>query len=1156
MRAADEYTNANAPEDEDEEDADANENDDNDDYNSAASDSEDEMASSGGTGSGNANSTYGGSNSAGASTAARLRRSRANPNAFYQQMRKSNKPASMKALKKRSKEDETAPPMATVPPAPTAPAASFIPQLSGIDSTGVEFNFSASSLISKLFKDQVIGGTEPGTLGFGMTMGLPASNLSKKARKRRNRKKNKNRMGSSMVGSAVPVPYLASDTGANQMYDPIDLDAMSESRDREFEASDDAMYMINELRLEDDGVSEAAAVTNATRMSNEVAVSAIAANIEILTSAFISKDDSPENLNLKEKLKNIVNSLHTLQRVIDNQELFAKLSSSKLMSGGGSSDELSAALPAALMDCCIDEAAACEGADAGLIPILIDNVMNEDGVASGELGDEGDDVMNENEIITILMDSEHFGDESVKALSQLATKSLSYQHVSGAQPHFVYQQQPVELPPSPSVPLNSKKAKKKAKKAAKQALESVNNAKETQFTFEEIDLIDTAPASEQSKLNKKRAAKKKNKQKEKEKEKTNREKGKASKEAEKAKEDASEVKKSSTGAKAAVTRPAQQMTTETVAVEEDPSAGDWIPVKKSTGNNTKTAPVAKAAPKPKPAIQTVANSNEIVKVETVEELPVPKSIDEEEIMLRRALELSLKEAAASQPPQVTNPQPQPQPPQIQAPVQPPQPQPQPQPQVTKAQSKPTVPKPSKSASKTTTNPPRAPATSSLVNGVSYAAKSASNKSQAPAVIITPTPAPQPTPAPTLPINSAEEFPPVSAANTVPPAPPKVPKTPKNTVKEHHTPQATPKAAQESLKKNLTASGTSTKSSLSLFGDFKDNGVDREIDAAPEDTAQKTDSPKKPVGAERPIGFNKPSNNLPTAIVAPIGSSISVSASVAPNQTVQLSPVQVAVQALPPPLKSNLSGGVLPSAVVAPMPQQHTPPAPPISDMLYSEESLLDAMKFKPVLGANLMSPTPVAPSHSPFLPQASGYGFNSFAQMPIGGAPVNQMPIGKQQAPMMPVKQPVMQHKGLIGSNKALLNDFGAFGPIQNQNLRIAPNQMTHGGFGAQFNGNLAFNNNTPPVYGAPYAMNAPAQGVYGAQKVPFSGMPFVDGSAFNGGFGVKNNLFGGFGHSAPGEMLNGAMGAPGLVHDLHLQQQQMQPQQQQKDQKGLFIHK
>ena len=69
-----------------------------------------------------------------------------------------------------------------------------------------------------------------------------------------------------------------------------------------------------------------------TITTNDVAVSTIAANIENLTSAF--KDDTPENKNLREKLKNIVSSLQSLQKVIDTHDLkmYTKLTTTSKVS--------------------------------------------------------------------------------------------------------------------------------------------------------------------------------------------------------------------------------------------------------------------------------------------------------------------------------------------------------------------------------------------------------------------------------------------------------------------------------------------------------------------------------------------------------------------------------------------------------------------------------------------------------------------------------------------------------------------------------------------------------------------------------------------------------------------------------------------------------
>jgi hypothetical protein len=95
----------------------------------------------------------------------------------------------------------------------------------------------------------------------------------------------------------------------------------------------------DEEEEEEDEEDESSTVDNITLTSTgtttEVAVSTIAANIENLTSAFIPKDDTPENKNLREKLKNIVSSLQSLQKVIDTQDLkmYTKLSTSKTCDG-------------------------------------------------------------------------------------------------------------------------------------------------------------------------------------------------------------------------------------------------------------------------------------------------------------------------------------------------------------------------------------------------------------------------------------------------------------------------------------------------------------------------------------------------------------------------------------------------------------------------------------------------------------------------------------------------------------------------------------------------------------------------------------------------------------------------------------------------------
>ena len=64
----------------------------------------------------------------------------------------------------------------------------------------------------------------------------------------------------------------------------------------------------------------------------------------------------------------------------------------------------------------------------------------------------------------------------------------------------------------------------------------------------------------------------------------------------------------------------------------------------------------------------------------------------------------------------------------------------------------------------------------------------------------------------------------------------------------------------------TTKMTITNKKPNLFPDFKDNGKDLDIDST--QNTPNVDSPKKAVGAERPIGF-KPTVNLPTAIVAPV-----------------------------------------------------------------------------------------------------------------------------------------------------------------------------------------------------------------------------------------------------------------------------------------------
>ena len=141
-----------------------------------------------------------------------------------------------------------------------------------------------------------------------------------------------------------------------------------------------------------------------------------------------------------------------------------------------------------------------------------------------------------------------------------------------------------------------------------------------------------------------------------------------------------------------------------------------------------------------------------------------------------------------------------------------------------------------------------------------------------------------------------------------------------------------------IKKPITSlnnSNVSRKPSSSLFGDFKDNGIDLPIDSL--HNAPNVDSPKKAVGAERPIGFKY----LPTAIVLP-NSVNSVPTSIIPTTSQSLVNTTIAK-----PIGSG-STNQLPSALVSPM--QHPPP------ILLDDSDSIVYIKTTPPPGLQNLSP--------------------------------------------------------------------------------------------------------------------------------------------------------------------------------------------------------